>query len=245
MNRITVILTIGLVMAVGSGCSTLKSWFAVNNANSKSHAPIHNPFDTYYAGMDKKDIITLRTKKGDRSVEVELPASGPEISEFMIPVSPAFRDGRSPASVGDAGMGDERYRERSPGVTDREIISQMPQASPDNDGKRREVETGLGVMHSEDVSSSDDKSYLAQLDHVKQLFKYSRYEAALLELDDMLRSYPTDPRLYEMRGTLLERTGRMDLAVKSWNQALRLDPQNHPLRKYVERKQQKRSVASP
>ena len=100
-------------------------------------------------------------------------------------------------------------------------------------------------MESEDSAPAADYSYLAALDHIKQLYKGARYEAALLEIDELVRAYPTDPKIYEMRGTLLDRLGRGDLAIKSWNQALRFDPGNQSLRRFIERKQQKRSLASP
>ena len=64
-------------------------------------------------------------------------------------------------------------------------------------------------------------------------------------MDDVLKLYQTDPKLYEMRGTLLDRLGKADLAFKSWNQALRFDPANQVLRRFVERKQAGRALASP
>jgi Flp pilus assembly protein TadD len=142
-------------------------------------------------------------------------------------------------------MTDEGYRDRAPGISDREITNSLPQGTKDAEGQRRDIENGLGLSPLEESAPAADKSYLALLDHVKQLYKTARYEAALLELDEMVRAYPTDSKLYEMRGTLFERTGRVDLALKSWNQSLRLDPENQSLRRFVERKQQKRSVASP
>jgi tetratricopeptide (TPR) repeat protein len=241
-NRL-LILAVVLVMAVtGYGCASLRSLFAFDPPPAKV-GPIHNPFDYYTITNSNKENIILRTKKGDRSVEVELPGSAAAMSEFVIPVSPAFRDdGRSLASDG---LVDERYRDRVPSMSDREITNNLPQAAPEHEGAKREIETSLGLLPTDDSANSGDKSYLATMDHIKQLYKTARYEAALMELDDLIRLYPTDAKLYQMRGTLFDRSGRMDLAVKSWNQAVRLDPNNQSLRKFVERKQQKRSLASP
>jgi len=242
------ILAAQLALGTGlGGCANLRTILAAD-PGPKNQGPIANPFEAYM-GEDraKQNNVVLRTKKGDRSVEVELPNNHGELSDFTVPMSPAFREdgGRGPAS--DNGWLDERYKERGPGLTDREIVNSMPRGTSTgmDDSSRREIESGLGVMPAEDEAPVQDKSYLAALDHVKQLYKTARFEAGLLELDEMVRAYPTDPKLYEMRGTLLDRLGRTDLALKSWNQALRLNPGNESLKRFVERKQQKRSVASP
>jgi tetratricopeptide (TPR) repeat protein len=235
-----------------TGCASMRSFFALNNASQAPSAPIHNPFGDNYAGKnDSSQNLILRTKKGDRSVEIELPKSSQEMTDFTIPISPAFRDtgGRSPA--GDGGDGnsgnsyDDSYKTKPPTMADREITRSFPQGNAKDDGQRRDIEQGLGLMPAEDSTPQADSSYLAALDHVKSMYKVGRYEAALVENDGMIRSYPTDPKLYQMRGTLLDRLGQTDLALKSWNQSLRFDPKNSPLRKFVERREQKRSLASP
>lgn len=246
-NKTTLKLLLPVIATGLGGCASMKSFFAVETKNYRQ-PPIQNPFEDYRGGRESNENIVLRTKKGDRSIEVELPGRHAEMTDFTIPISPAFKDShsRGPASAGEAGgLVDETYRERQPSMSDREITSTFQQGSVDQDGNRREIETGLGLQESEDSVPDTDKSYLAQLDHVKQLYKNARYEAALLEVDELIRGYPTDPKLYEMRGTLLDRVGRMDLAIKSWNQALRFDPKNDSLRRFIERKQQKRSLASP
>ncbi|OFZ71827.1 MAG: hypothetical protein A3K03_04375 [Bdellovibrionales bacterium RIFOXYD1_FULL_44_7] len=245
-KSISALIIIEIITGFGTGCASLKSFFAMNPPTAK-HAPIQNPFDTYLPdGPGNRENIVLRTKKGDRSIEVELPGSTAQMTDFVVPVSPAFREpGRGLASDSDGDSYiDESYKERRPSISDREITNTFPQTVAGNEDSRREVETGLGLTPSEDAPAAD-LSYLAATDHIKQLYKHARYEAALLELDELIRAYPTDPKLYEMRGTLFERTGRVALAVKSWNQALRLDPSNQSLRNFVERKQQKRSIASP
>lgn len=237
-------------IALTSGCSSMRGFMAIDPQQQKN-TPIANPFGNYYQnGQGPKDNIILRTKKGDRSVEVELPGSSAEMTDFQIPISPAFRDDRrrSPASAGynSEPSIDDSYRDRVPSITDREIAQTFPQGRPEDDGNRREVEAGLGLVPAEDPTPQAEHSYLAALDHVKQLYKGARYEAALLELDELIRSYPTDPKIYEMRGTLLDRLGKTDLALRSWNQALRFNPANQTLRRFVERRSnQARGLASP
>jgi hypothetical protein len=227
-----------------SGCSSVRSWFAISHGDSVK--PIANPFFDYRSGTkDAAQTMILRTKKGDRSVELELPGDSQRLSDFVLPVSPAFKNsGRNPSSE-DSAQGseeivgsDQSYKTRAPSMTDHEIVKEFPQGLAEDEGKRREIEQSLNLTPSEDdVLSQATPSYLAVLDHIKQLYRSARYEAALLEIDETVRLFPTDPKLYEMRGTLLDRLGKRDLALKSWNQALRFNTKNQRLKRFIERKQ--------
>lgn len=242
-----------IVILLFPSCATTQSLLAIS-PTKETNQPIHNPFGDYYApkSADSGEAMIFRSKKGDRSVEVQLPASTQQMSDLVIPISPAFKDevkGRSPASSGagysmESGI-DENYKQRGPTLSDREITQNLPQGLAQDESKRREIEQGLNLSPAPDNSPDHDKSYLAALDHIKQLYRSSRFEAALIEMDDLVRFYQTDSKLYEMRGTLLDRLGKPDLALKSWNQALRFDPSNQKLRRFVERKQNYRSLASP
>ncbi|MBL7716388.1 MAG: hypothetical protein JNL01_13055 [Bdellovibrionales bacterium] len=241
-------LTVSAVLL--SSCSTMKSMLAIDGQN-QNHAPIANPFGNYQQTPTSRDNIVLRTKKGDRSIEVELPGSTADMTDFQLPLSPHFKDsnlGRNPASAGGMAanevLDNEDYSRRPASITDREITRALPQVRQEDEADRREIETGLGLVPSEDPTPESDMSYLASMDRVKQLYKSARYEAALLELDELVRHYPTDPKIYEMRGTLLDRLGKTDMAIKSWNQALRFEPGNQALRKFIERRSQKRGIAS-
>ena len=221
-------------LALISACGTVKSIFVPENASQQAGGPINNPFGEYSAAQNAKDSsnnIILRTKKGDRSVEVELPKSSQDMTDFAIPISPAFKDtAERPADT------DAPYAQKRPGMADREIASTFPHNQPQDESKRRDVEKGLGLMPSDDETPDQDRSYLAGIDHSKQLYRNGRFEAALLENDEMLRSYPTDPKLYEMRGTLLDRIGKSELAIRAWSQALRLNPNNTSLKRFIERR---------
>src|SRR4051812_6176656 len=109
--------TAAIMVAIlaNAGCANMKNFFAVGE-RSYREPPINNPFGGYLAGAQgNRENIILRTKKGDRSVEVELPGNHGDMTDFVVPVNPAFSDGnRGPASVND-GMVDERYREKTSG----------------------------------------------------------------------------------------------------------------------------------
>ena len=243
----TVAIKIILIPLLACGCASTKSLFGINDSDRVK--PIANPFYGYKGpGADPSQNMILRTKKGDRSIELEIPGDSQRLSDFVLPVSPLFKDSsRSPASYsgnsGDSGTPaesvDESYKTRSPSISDREIASSMSHNSPELDASRQAIESSLNLTPSDDDGAPDrSTSYLASLDHVKQLYRASRYEAALLEDDDLIKQYQTDATLYEMRGTLLDRLGKRELAVRAWSQALRLDPKNESLRKFIDRKRQ-------
>jgi hypothetical protein len=237
------------------GCASMKSWFGVNDENRVK--PISNPFYSYHAGgkTDANQTMILRTKKGDRSVEIEMPGDTQRLSDFVLPVSPAFKDtnGRQPASIsgresqeGEFNPIDESYKTRAASMSDHEITRSFSQGTIQDQGRQRDIEQSLNLIPNEDDNSSEGSlSYLAAVDHIKQLYKAMRYEAALLAIDDMIRLYQTDPKLYEMRGTLLERLGRRELALKSWTQALKLEPHNESLRRFIDRKQFRSAAGAP
>jgi hypothetical protein len=210
--------------------------------------PISNPFpiEWGYEGRNvAKESVVLRTKKGDRAVEVEFPGDPGAFSDFVVPVSPAFSDGHPLRTRGDdyADDGEGSWRDIKPTYSDREITSSFPKG-PAASGQRRDLEDELGVLPPENPEPVRESSYLAALDHVKRLFRNGRYENALTQVDELLTLYPTDPRLHQMRGTLLDRTGQPDLAMRSWAEAIELDPANMGLKKFVDRRRAVRTLGS-
>ena len=238
-----------------NGCATVKDSMGINSTNKSPVGLIHNPFgDLATRKPEVAQNLILRTKKGERAVEVEIPAQSTQISDFSIPVAPAFKEsnagGRGIASVMDSEVQSGAYKTQKPTQADREIEKTFPQTrGTELLSKRSEIEKGLGLAASAEATPESDFSYLAAVDQLKAMFRSGRYEAALIETDSLIRTYPTSPQLYQMRGTLLEKVGQSDLAIKNWKQALELEPQNLSLRKFIERKEltfkHSRSIASP
>ncbi len=218
------------------GCASVN---ALTSAPEPERArPIANPFSNYHLSDkgDPSQNMILRTKKGDRSVELEIPASSSNLSDFVLPVSPAFKNKDN--LEGDETISNQNYKSRHASISDHEIIQNFPQIPGQDVAARTEIEKNLHLTASEDsIVPENAQSYLASMDHIKSLFKVARYEAALLESDELLRLYQNDPKIYEMRGTLFDRLDQRDLALKSWNQALRLNPNNAALRRFIEHKQ--------
>lgn len=231
----------GIALLIGiQGCATSG---ARGNATTASGEPLYieNPFAQFGAvATDSSKAITFRSKKGDKQMEIEIPQD--PTAEFQLPMNPKLAEA-APEGTGPAGM-DDRYLRRKPGIADREIASTFTDhEDPVAGARRREIETGLGLQPSDDLPVVDE-SYLAKVDFIKQLFHGGRHEAALMEIDTLIKQYPTNARLYEMRGTVLDRIGYPDLALRSWKQALEFEPGKVALRKVVERREAQRNVAS-
>ena len=223
-----------VALAAAPACSTMGTVFATNP--KKSDGPISNPFDGYAAGNTADTGTVFRTRKGDQSFEVAFPDQTSKLDQVSMPTRTVQGDESIPA--------DDPYRNRKPAIADREIAESFPKNGGEFEGDRNDIEQTLGVMPSADSTPHADKSYLAGLDRIKRLYRDGRYEASLLEVEDLLVDFPTAPKLYEMRGTLLDRLGRSELAIRSWQQALRLEPKNASLKKYLDRKRATRGLAS-
>lgn len=215
------------------GCAGVKTFMALDEKDDRGK-PIQNPFGVMYpsAGGDGGGPVVVRSKSGDRALEVEIPSRNSDISEWVVPVG---EPGQGKAAVAQAGAVRD-YGDRKPSSLDRDIQRRMPQLASEDVAARREIEYEMGLQPVEEDLPRGDKSYLGALDRIKSLFREGRYEAALLESEDMLKDHPTDPRLHEMKGTLLDRLGYADLARQSWSQSLKLQPSNEPLRRFLDRR---------
>jgi len=221
-----------VALILTAGCST--------TPEERKGLPIEDPFGNFYPDVDKSQSnLVLRTKRGNQSLEVELPRE--TSTNLVMPITPQFRGDEPQGFAGPGGI-DSRYDNRRPIMTDREIASSFPQAISGSEAERAAIEEGLGVAPSLEDQPDNDLSYLAKVDRAKQLYRKGRFEAALLEVDNLIRSYPTSPRLYEMKGTLLDRMGFGDLAIQAWRQSLRLNPRNPTLLRHVKRRERTKEI---
>jgi tetratricopeptide (TPR) repeat protein len=200
-------------------------------------APIENPFTEYHPKRFTENAMIVRTRNGERSLEIELPNNSSLQGQIHVPIH-----GRSTPGESESVEGVPSWKDRKPVATDREILSELPQTAPELLQSRQGIERTLGLT-GEDLSHQENTSYLARLDHVKQLYKKSRFEAAILEIDEMISFYPYDPKLHRMRGTLLDRMGKSDLALRSWKQALELKPEDQGLSTFIQRREKQLSRA--
>lgn len=221
-----------------SGCASAKKFFAVGTSEPEV-LPIDDPFGYNGAAYKPKEAMTWRAKKGDQSVELEIP--GNPSTDIEMPLTQTMSDWKS--SRGLTGNLDSQYENLKPTTADREIVSTFNlNKNPEDEASRREIEGTLGLKETDELPQVD-QSYLAKMDAIKQLFKSGRYEAALIEIDQLVKIYPTSAKLYEMRGTVLDRMGYSDLAMRSWKQALEFRPNNLALKKLIDRRETSREVS--
>lgn len=214
---------------------------ACASSKQDAMAPIDNPFKGFDRESENQtNAIRFKTTHGDSSYEVAVPNSGD--SDLVVPFTENGVKGKR--AIASEGQGiDYQYRESKQTMADREIASTFNQgADSETNNKRAEIENDLGLEANESGAMSE--SYLAKIDVVKQLFRAARFEAALIELDRLVQVYPNNAKLYEMRGTVLDRLGYSDLAIKSWRQALEFNPSRLGLKKLVEKREQQRNIAS-
>jgi tetratricopeptide (TPR) repeat protein len=221
-------------------CSSVRGIFAAD-ASKDAAKPISNPFGDYEPTLanDPTDTMIFRSKNGNKAVEVEIPRANQGVTDFVIPAPQSQGASRSLASDDGASIAPDStpadaYATQAPTATDRELTHDFSKVPFEDEEKRSEIEKGLGLVTADEMTPERQRSYLASMDHIKQLYRAGRFEAGLIEIDSMLRDFPTDPKLHEMRGTLLDRLGHRDLALKSWEQAFRFDPQNQTLRRFIE-----------
>jgi hypothetical protein len=223
-----------IALAAVPACSTMGTVFATNE--KKTDGPITNPFEGFKPATSAESGTVFRTRKGDQSFEVAFPDTDSKLDEVSMPTRSAAND--------ETVRGEDPYKDRKPTIADREIAESFPKTGGEFEGDRTDIEQTLGVMPSADMTPHADRSYLAGLDRIKRMYREGRYEASLLDVENLLVDFPTAPKLYEMRGTLLDRLGRSELAIRSWQQALRLEPKNASLKKYLDRKRATRGLAS-
>jgi tetratricopeptide (TPR) repeat protein len=221
-----------------SACASAK--YSGSGIAQSENGNIENPFGSFaQSPVDPSKNITFRSKRGDKQMEVEIPQD--QSAEFQVPMNPQLANAQSDRSPAQSSEGvDYQYVRQKATVADREIASTFTNHDdPIANAKRREIESGLGLQPSDELPNMDE-SYLAKVDVVKQLFHSGRHEAALIEIDALIKQYPTNGKLYEMRGTVLDRLGYSDLALKSWKQALEFEPSKMALKKIIDRREMKR-----
>ena len=236
LDRRTTALSYTWVLLVLSGCASVFP----SQQEESSNLPISDPFGNFYPAVrEKNQGIVFKSTQGDRSVQLALPGENDDLKSLTVPMSAGdYKSALGSNSQSSTGGLDDQYVNRKPTSVDHEIAATFPTGNPETEKQRQEIEASLGLTMSEEFLPKQDASYLGKVDRAKQLFKSGRFEASLLEIDALIRDYPTDPKVHSMKGTLLDKLGFHDLAIKSWEEALNLKPGDLGLKKFVEKKRQ-------
>jgi tetratricopeptide (TPR) repeat protein len=171
-------------------------------------------------GKDRSgERFVIRSVKGGAEYIVEIP-NGAEDYDISIPMTSL------PADEG-------KIKVQNPQLTDRELLSTMPGPSQDQERDRSLLENAMGVGAAD--GPEQGPSYSLGPAKIMELYKKRDYEYALIEVNQLLSYYPNAARLYKMKGTILLKTGDLQLAEKAWLRAAELDPADRAIQKGIER----------
>ncbi len=163
--------------------------------------------------------FVIRSVKGGAEYIVEIP-HGAEDYDISIPMT------SMPVDEG-------KIKVQNPQLTDRELLSTMPGPNQDQERDRSLLEDAMGVGTPD--GPEQGPSYSLGLAKIMELYKKRDYEYALIEVHQLLSYYPNAARLYKMKGTILLKTGDLQLAEKAWIRASELDPNDRAIQKGIER----------
>ena len=165
------------------------------------------------------DRFVIRSVKGGAEYIVEIP-NGAEDYDISIPMTSLPQD-------------EGKIKVQNPQLTDRELLATMPGPSQDQERDRSMLEDAMGVGSAD--GPEQGPSYSLGLAKIMELYKKRDYEYALIEVNQLLAYYPNAARLYKMKGTVLLKTGDLQLAEKAWRRAAELDPNDRGIQKGIER----------
>lgn len=183
---------------------------------------ISYPFvETQPLGLNgKTENFIIRSNAGGVEYVVEIPDAGKDY-DIEIPLAALSPEALAGNSTAVRGVG-------SPAITDREIIADLPDATNSAADKVRLLDKAFGV--GQEQGPTQAPSYTLGLAKISKLFQQKNYEFALIAINELLAFYPQSPRLHKMKGTIFIKIQNLNLALKSWQQALSLSPQDKVLR---------------
>jgi len=79
----------------------------------------------------------------------------------------------------------------------------------------------------------ENLSYLRGVDLISELYKKQRYTDALVELGPLIEQYPSQSRLFVMRGTIYRKIQEPKSALKAYQKAAELDQSNVDLQTII------------
>lgn len=174
----------------------------------------------------RREPFVIRSATGGQEYTVEIPENSSRY-DIQIPLAEMTPAG---SATGSEFAGGGRF---NPASTDKELVAALPDLAKAKSSKTGLLDSAFGVAPPEGPVQSP--SYTLGIAKVNQYFKERNFELALVELNNLLAFYPNSPKLLKMKGTLLVKTGNRELAMRSWQRALDLAPNDLALRDSINR----------
>ena len=204
-------------------------------ASGRGHKPqmtegtISYPFiaDTKPVGRaQRKAPFIIRSAVGASEYSVEIPDNASRY-DIQIPLAELRPAGSPDSTTGARHDG----KPLNAGTTDKELVGALPSISKSKPNEIAMMDAALGLGSPEGPVQSP--SYTLGMARVNDNFRDKNYELALVELNNLIAFYPNSPKLLKMKGTLLVKTGNRDLAMKAWQRAADLAPQDSSLQRSI------------
>ena len=106
---------------------------------------------------------------------------------------------------------------------------------------RESDEEGIPKKKKKPEKIEEDIDMLMKMETTRYLLRareaYQRddYDSAITAISEAIDVNPFSPQAYEMLGSIYYRLGWNGMALENWQRALRLEPDNDMLRKYIAR----------
>jgi tetratricopeptide (TPR) repeat protein len=175
-----------------------------------------------------KQPFVIRSAVGSSEYTVEIPDNASRY-DIQIPLAELRPKGSSDSS----NFGSSDGKPINAGTTDKELVAALPALSKNKPNETAMMDAAFGMGSPEGPVQSP--SYSLGIARVNQYFRERNFELSLVELNNLLAFYPNSPKLLKMKGTLLVKTGNRDLAMKSWQRASDLAPQDVALQRSIAR----------
>lgn len=185
-----------------------------------------------------KERFIVRSRVGDTEYVVEIPHAA-EDYDIEVPLSALESQARGGGGDRPSGLG-------SPVATDKELMESLPDITKKDPTKSAFIDKAFGMGKS--MGPVESPSLILGLSKISNYYKRKEYEAALIEINNLIPDYPNIPRLYKMKGSILIKIQDFALAEKAWQKALDLDPRDATVRMgliNLQKKKEKRFQDAP
>ena len=166
-----------------------------------------------------EEKFIIKTVVGEKQYIIEIPKAGREY-DIEIPIA-AFDDITGGASTKEAELS-------SPHLTDAELTNNMPQMKNSSPKKTTILNKAFGTSPAS--QSKEDPSFIIGISKINQFFVNKKFSYCLIEINYLLSHYPNSILLHKKKGTVLIKLGKHKLAVKAWQKALELSPNDKRLK---------------
>lgn len=213
-----------IIAACAEGCSSTQARRAQLTEGNISY-PFVSQTSPLGNTLSKRPIV-IKSAVGASEYTVEIPDDASRY-DIQIPLAELSPAGTSPTALSSSQPG------LNPATTDKELVAALPSLAKSKPGETAVMDAAFGVGTPEGPVQSP--SYSLGIAKVNQYYREKNFELALVELNNLIAFYPNSAKLLKMKGTLLIKTGNRDLAMKSWQRAYDLAPNDSALKRSIDR----------